>query len=69
MLHHLVAALFNSYSAPHAIFFKFQKNLFRFGQVTYNTIHPFGENNEPGFQSRQVPFWKGFISIVLSVIL
>ena len=35
----------------------------------YKTIYPFGENNETGFQSRQVPVWKGLISIVSSVIL
>ena len=31
-------------------------------------MYPFGENNESGFQSRQVPAWKGLISIALSVI-
>ena len=44
------------------------KNRFRFGQVKYNTIYTFGENNESGIPSRQVPVWRGLISIVLSVI-
>ena len=35
---------------------------------TYNTIYAFGENNESGIRSRQVPVWRGLISIVLSVI-
>ena len=34
----------------------------------YNTIFAFGENNESGIRSRQVPVWRGLISIVLSVI-
>ena len=33
-----------------------------------NTIFAFGENNESGIRSRQVPVWRGLISIVLSVI-
>ena len=33
--------------------------------MKYNTIYAFGENNESG---RQVPVWRGLISIVLSVI-
>ena len=36
--------------------------------MKYNTIYAFGENNESGIRSRQVPVWRGFISIVLSVI-
>ena len=36
--------------------------------MKYNTIYAFGENNESGIQSRQVPVWRGLISIVLSVI-
>ena len=51
-------------SAPHTIL----KNRFRFGQEKYNTIYAFGENNESGIQSEQVPVWRGLISIVLSVI-
>ena len=31
-------------------------------------MHKFGENNESGIRSRQVPVWKGLISIVLRVI-
>ena len=37
-------------------------------QVKYNTIYAFGENNKSGIRSRQVPVWRGSISIVLSVI-
>ena len=44
------------------------KNRFRFGQVKYNTIYAFGENNETGIRSTQVPVWRGLISIVLGVI-
>ena len=44
------------------------KNRFRFGQVKYNTIYAFGENNESGIGSRLVPVLRGLISIVLSVI-
>ena len=36
--------------------------------MKYNTIYAFGENNESGFRSRQVPVLRGLISIVLSVI-
>ena len=36
--------------------------------MKYDTIYAFGENNESGIRSRQVPVWKGLISIVLSVI-
>ena len=36
--------------------------------MKYNTIYAFGENNEFGIRSRQVPVWRGLISIVLSVI-
>ena len=55
-------------SASHAILKKLKKNRFRFGQVKYNTIYAFGENKESGIRSRQVPVWRGLISIVLSVI-
>ena len=44
------------------------KNRFRFGQVKYNTIYAFEGNNESGIRSREVPVWRGLISIVLSVI-
>ena len=37
--------------------------------MKYNTIYAFGENNETGIRSRQVPVWRGLISIVLSVII
>ena len=37
--------------------------------MKYNTIYAFGENNESGIRSRQVPVWRGLISIVLSVII
>ena len=33
--------------------------------MKYNTIYAFGENNKDGIRSRQVPVWKGLISIVL----
>ena len=36
--------------------------------MKYNTIYAFGENNESDIRSRQVPVWRGLISIVLSVI-
>ena len=36
--------------------------------MKYNTIYAFGGNNESGIQTRQVPVWRGLISIVLSVI-
>ena len=36
--------------------------------MNYNTIYAVGENNESGIWSRQVPVWRGLISIVLSVI-
>ena len=36
--------------------------------MKYNTIYAAGENNESGIRSRQVPVWRGLISIVLSVI-
>ena len=36
--------------------------------MKYNTIYAFGEDNESGIRSRQVPVWRGLISIVLSVI-
>ena len=36
--------------------------------MKYNTIYAFGENNESGIRSRQVPVWRGLISIVLGVI-
>ena len=45
----------------------YKKNRFRFGQVKYNTIYAFGENNESGIRCRQVPVWRGLISIVSSV--
>ena len=55
-------------SAPHAIFKQFSKKIeIRFEQVKYNTIYAFGENNKSGIRSRQVPVWRGLISIVLSV--
>ena len=44
------------------------KKRFRFGQVKYYTIYAFGENNESGIRSRQVPVWRGLITIVLTVI-
>ena len=31
-------------------------------------MYAFGENNESGIRSRQVPVWRGLISIVFSVI-
>ena len=37
--------------------------------MKYNTIYAFGEDNEYGIRSRQVPVWRGLISIVLSVII
>ena len=40
----------------------------KIGQVKYNTIYAFGENNESGIWGRHVPVWRGLISIVLSVI-
>ena len=45
-----------------------KKKLIWFGQVKYNTIYAFGENNESGIRRKQVPVWKGLISIVLSII-
>ena len=36
--------------------------------MKYNTIYAFGENNESGIRSRQVPVWRGVISIALSVM-
>ena len=36
--------------------------------MKYNTIYAFGENNESGIRSRQVPVWRGLISVVLSLI-
>ena len=47
-----------------------KKNRFWFGQVKYNTIYTFGENNESGIRSSQVPVLRlrGLISIVLSVV-
>ena len=36
--------------------------------MKYNTIYAFGGNNEFGIRSRQIPVWRGLISIVLSVI-
>ena len=36
--------------------------------MKYNTIYAFGGNNESSIRSRQVPVWRGLISIVLSVI-
>ena len=36
--------------------------------MKYNTIYAFVENNKSGLRSRQVPVWRGLISIVLSVI-
>ena len=47
---------------------KYLENRFWSGQVKYNTIYAFGENNESRIWSRQVPVWRGLISIVLSVI-
>ena len=29
--------------------------------MKYHTIYPFGENNESGFQSIQVPVWKALL--------
>ena len=46
----------------------YKKNRYRFGQVKYNTIYAFGENNEFGIRNRQVPVWRELISIVSSVI-
>ena len=68
-VHHLVAALFNSYSAPHAIFLNFKNKSIPVWTGKIQNNNPFGGNNEPGSQSRQVPVWKGLISIVTSVIL
>ena len=67
MLCHLVAPCL-TLSAPHAIKKKSKKNRSQFGQVKFSTIYKFGENNESGIWSRQVPVWRGLISIVLSVI-
>ena len=69
MLRHLVA-LCLTLSTPHAIFKKIynKKNRFRIEQVKYHTIYAFGENIKSGIRSRQVPVWRGSISIVLSVI-
>ena len=39
-----------------------------FGQVKFNAINAFGESNESGIRSRQVPVWRGLFSIVLKVI-
>ena len=36
--------------------------------MKYNAIYAFGGNNESGIRSRQVPVWRGLMSIVLSVI-
>ena len=36
--------------------------------MKYNTIYAFGENNESGIRSRQVPVWRALFSIALSVI-
>ena len=36
--------------------------------MKYNTIYAFGGNNESGIRCRQIPVWRGLISIVLSVI-
>ena len=36
--------------------------------MKYNTIYTFGENNKSSIRSRQVPAWRGLISIVLIVI-
>ena len=36
--------------------------------MKYNTIYAFGENNESGIRSRQVPVWRRLISIILSEI-
>ena len=36
--------------------------------MKYNRIYAFGENKKSGIRSRQVPVWRGLISIVLSVI-
>ena len=44
------------------------KKMEKIGQVKYNAIYAFGENNESGIRSRQVPVQNGLISIVLSVI-
>ena len=44
------------------------ENWFRFGQVKYNAIYAFGENNGSGIRSRQVPVWRGLISRPMSVI-
>ena len=49
-------------------FLKSLKNRFRLGQVKYKTIYAFWENNGSDIRSRQVPVWRGLISIVLSVI-
>ena len=40
----------------------------RLGQMKYNTIYAFVENNESGIRRRQAPVWRWVISIVLSVI-
>ena len=36
--------------------------------MKYNTINAFEENNDFGIRSKQVPVWRGLISIVLRVI-
>ena len=66
MLRHLAATCLTL--APHAIFKYSKKNRFRFGQVKYNTIYAFEEKTYSGIRNRQVPVWRGLISIVLSVI-
>ena len=54
-------------SVPNAIL-NLKKNRFRFGKVKNNTIYALGGNNESGTRSRQVPVWRGLISVVSSVI-
>ena len=59
-----IAAPCITLSAPHAILKKFSTDS---GVNRLNTINAFGNNNESGIWSRQVPVWRGLISIFLSV--
>ena len=74
----MTALIFNSPKCRHmrlkTIIFrknplKWRHQAISIGLLKYKTIYPFGENNEPGFQSGQVPVRKGSISILLSAIL
>ena len=60
--------LWELFMLMHCYVYNAKKRCYRFGQVKYNSIHAFGENNESGIRRRQVPVWRGLISIVLSVI-